>query len=105
MDGQSSTNDMSVSAIIALYNPDLSLFEKALLSVLNQTYPVKEIVLVNDGGEDNFKAQLPDDLRIKVFSKSNEGVAAARNFAIAQCTSEYIAFLDQDDFWYPDKIQ
>jgi glycosyltransferase involved in cell wall biosynthesis len=105
MDRQSSTTDMSVSAIIALYNPDLHLFEKALLSVLSQTCPVKEIVLVNDGGEDNFKAQLPDDLRIKVFSKPNEGVAAARNFGIAQCTSEYIAFLDQDDFWYPDKIQ
>ena len=105
MDRQSSNADISVSAIIAVYNPDLHLFEKALLSVLIQTYPVSEILLVNDGGAAQFKDLLPDDSRIKVFSKKNEGVAAARNYAIARCTSDYIAFLDQDDYWYSDKLQ
>ncbi len=94
----------SVSAIIAVYNPDLSYLKKAVLSVLGQTYSVKELVLVNDGGSDLFRDQLPNDPRIKVFTKQNEGVAATRNYAIDQCTGEYIAFLDQDDFWYPDKL-
>ncbi len=94
----------SVSAIIAVYNPDSNFFDKAVSSVLGQTYPVRELVLVNDGGSEHFRSQLPDDPRIRVFTKRNEGVAAARNFAIDKCTGEYIAFLDQDDFWYPDKL-
>ena len=96
---------VSVSAIIAVYNPDLSYLEKAVLSVLNQTYQVLELVLVNDGGNESFINMLPNDPRIKVFSKQNEGVAATRNFAIRQCSGDYLAFLDQDDYWYPDKLQ
>ncbi len=93
-----------VSALIAVYNPDLVYFEKAVASVLSQTAPVLELVLVNDGGSETFRSVLPDDVRIRVFSKKNEGVAATRNFAIQQCRGEYIAFLDQDDYWYPDKL-
>jgi glycosyltransferase involved in cell wall biosynthesis len=95
----------TVSAIIAIYNPDLCFFEKAVSSVLSQTSPVLELVLVNDGGSEAFRSILPDDPRIRVFSKQNEGVAATRNFAIQQCRGEYIALLDQDDYWYPDKLQ
>ena len=95
----------TVSAIIAVYNPDLCFFEKAVSSVLSQTTPVQELVLVNDGGSEAFRSVLPDDHRIRVFSKQNEGVAATRNFAIQQCRGEYIAFLDQDDYWYLDKLQ
>ncbi len=94
----------SVSAIIAVYNPDPVFFQKAVFSVLDQSYPVKELVLVNDGGTDKFRGYLPDDERIRVFYKQHEGVAATRNFAIDKCTGEYIAFLDQDDFWYQDKL-
>ena len=95
----------TVSAIIAVYNPDLCFFEKAVASVLSQSSPVLELVLVNDGGSETFRSVLPDDGRIRLFSKQNGGVAAARNFAIQQCRGEYIAFLDQDDYWYPDKLQ
>ena len=104
MDRKSGKSSVSVSAIIAVYNPDLCFFEKAVASVLSQTFPVLELVLVNDGGSETFRSILPDDHRIKVFSKKNEGVAATRNFALQQCTGEYIAFLDQDDYWYPDKL-
>ncbi len=90
--------------MIAVYNPDPEFFMQALSSVLTQTLPVLELVLVNDGGSEEFRNALPDDRRIKVFTKPNEGVAATRNFAIAQCQGDYIAFLDQDDFWYPDKL-
>lgn len=93
-----------VSAIIAVYNPKLELFRQAVDSVLSQTSPVLELVLVNDGGSEEFRTVLPDDERIRVFTKPNEGVAAARNFAIEQCRGEYIALLDQDDYWYSDKL-
>ena len=105
MDKKSGNNSISVSAIIAVYNPDLFFFRKAVASVLSQIFPVQELVLVNDGGTETFRSILPDDERIRVFSKQNEGVAAARNFALLQCRGEYIAFLDQDDYWYPDKLQ
>jgi len=95
----------TVSAIIAVYNPNFCFFEKAVASVLSQTSAVLELVLVNDGGSETFRSVLPDDHRIRVFSKQNEGVAATRNFALKQCRGDYIAFLDQDDFWYPDKLQ
>ena len=91
--------------MIAVYNPDTELFRQAVTSVLNQTLPVLELVLVNDGGSEEFRNVLPpDDGRIRLFTKPNEGVAATRNFAIGQCRGDYIAFLDQDDFWYPDKL-
>ncbi|NTV06137.1 MAG: glycosyltransferase [Chlorobiaceae bacterium] len=100
-----STQNSVVSAIIAVYNPDLFFLEKAVASVLSQTIPVLELILVNDGGSESFRRILQDDPRIRVFSKQNEGVAAARNFALQQCRGEYIAFLDQDDYWYPDKLK
>lgn len=105
MNIQVNSSGISVSAIIAVYNPDPFFFAKAVSSVLDQTYAVCELVLVNDGGSEHFRNLLPDDSRIKVFSKQNEGVAATRNFAIAQCIGDYIAFLDQDDYWFPDKLQ
>lgn len=98
-------SNTTVSAVIAVYNPNLDYFSKAIDSVLNQKFPVLELILVNDGGRDEFMRVLPEDPRIRIFTKSNEGVAATRNFAIAQCLGRYIAFLDQDDFWYPDKLQ
>jgi glycosyltransferase involved in cell wall biosynthesis len=95
----------SISAVMAVYNPDLDFFRKALDSVLEQLMPVQELILVNDGGGEDFKRVLPPDPRIRVYEKRNEGVAATRNYAISRCSGDYIAFLDQDDFWYPDKLQ
>jgi glycosyltransferase involved in cell wall biosynthesis len=96
--------NQTISAVIAVYNPKAELFRRAVLSVLSQTLPVLELVLVNDGGGEEFRAVLPDDSRIRIFSKPNGGVADTRNFALEQCRGDYIAFLDQDDFWYPDKL-
>jgi len=98
-------SEMSVSVIMALYNPDPAFLQQAVASVLHQTHAIKELILVNDGGSEDFRDILPEDSRIKIFTKTNEGVAATRNFAITQCASDYIAFLDQDDYWFPNKLQ
>lgn len=71
-----------------------------------QTYSVHELIIVNDGGDETYiKSVLPKDERIKYFSKINEGVARTRNYAIEKATGDYIAFLDQDDLWYDDKLE
>lgn len=93
-----------ISAIMAVYNPDPSFFSKAVDSILCQSHPVFELLLVNDGGSESFRELLPDDPRIRVISKKNEGVAATRNVAITHARGDYIALLDQDDYWYPDKL-
>ncbi len=93
-----------ISAVIAVYNPNLEFFLRAVRSVLSQTYPVYELILVNDGGDDSFMEVLPVDERIKVYKKKNEGVAATRNAAISHASGDYIAFLDQDDYWYQEKL-
>uniref|UniRef100_Q3AQJ1 Glycosyl transferase n=1 Tax=Chlorobium chlorochromatii (strain CaD3) TaxID=340177 RepID=Q3AQJ1_CHLCH len=94
-----------ISVIIAVYNPNAIFLQKAIQSVLNQSFPVLELILVNDGGNEEFRNLLPTDSRIKVFRKVNEGVALARNYAIQQSQGEYIAFLDQDDYWFPHKLE
>lgn len=90
---------------MALYKPSEH-FATALKSALNQTYSVKEVILVNDGGpEDYFRSVLPDDNRIRVYTKPNGGVASARNAAIGYANGELIAMLDQDDYWFENKLE
>lgn len=94
-----------VAVIIPVYNPNAYL-KIALQSVLSQTIRPREIVVVNDGGsEDYVKSLLGLDGRIRLLSKSNGGVASARNVGIAATGCRYVALLDQDDFWYPPKLQ
>lgn len=96
----------SISAIIAIYKPEKKYLLQAVSSVLGQTYPVEELIIVNDG-DSTTAAQnwLPEDERIRFFFKQNGGIASARNFAIEQSRGEYISFVDQDDYWYPDKLE
>ena len=91
------------SVIIPLYNKE-KFVENTLKSVLKQSFMDFEVIIVNDGSTDASEEkvkQFSDD-RIRYFSKENEGVSTARNFGIAQAKSEYITFIDADDFWYPD---
>lgn len=73
----------------------------ALQSVLNQTYPNFEIIVVDDGGNDNTSTLLEElnDNRIKYFWKENEERSIARNFGIDKSVGDYICFLDSDDYW------
>ena len=93
-----------VSVIIPVYQGDRFLTE-AIESVLNQTYTNYEIIVVDDGSTDNSCGVLQPYLeKIRYIYQENQGVAAARNRGIQMAQGELIAFLDQDDFWLPDKL-
>jgi glycosyltransferase involved in cell wall biosynthesis len=81
----------------------------AIASVMAQTHADLELVVVNDGSTDGTPALLArraaDDPRITVVSQENCGVARARNRAISHARGTFVAFLDADDVWMPDKLQ
>ncbi|MBQ2832688.1 glycosyltransferase [Methanobrevibacter sp.] len=90
-----------VSIIMPVYNR-VDIVEKAIDSVLNQTYTNFELVIVDDGSSDGTRDLLEDidDDRIKlIFNESNVGASAARNVALDECSGEYIFYLDSDNEW------
>ena len=88
------------SIVIPLYNKE-AFIEDSLNSVINQTFKNFEIIVVNDGSTDNSLKIVESfsDPRLKVFTKENGGVSAARNYGIAMSQNEYVALLDADDNW------
>lgn len=94
-----------ISILLPVYNgADCVL--KAVRSVLSQSYPHWELIVIDDGSTDATLVTLAeiDDARVRVFSRSNQGVAAARNFGFTQSTGDYIAFIDADDVWLSNKL-
>jgi glycosyltransferase involved in cell wall biosynthesis len=97
--------DNLVTVVIPAYNAGAFVAE-AVASALNQTYPMMEIVVVDDGSADNTAGVLRQfGNTIRVIRQSNSGSAAARNRALAEASGEFIAFLDADDCWHPAKIE
>ena len=98
----------AVSIVIPVYNIGKYL-EKCLDSVVAQTFPDIEIIVVNDGSTDNspeiIAGYADKDSRIVVIDKSNEGLAYARKSGIEAAQGEYIQHLDGDDFLEPDAIE
>ena len=84
--------------------------EQAIDSVLNQTYPNFELLVVDDCSKDNSlqliqqKAQSDDRIRV-IALEHNAGVANARNVGIKEARGEFIALLDNDDLWTVDKLE
>lgn len=71
-----------------------------------QTSAVDEIIVVDDGSNDGTANQIPELFpRVKLLTQSNSGVSAARNLGINTATGDWIALLDSDDSWLPDKIE
>ena len=95
------------SVIIPAFNAECTII-KCVQSVLAQTFIDFEIIIINDGSTDGTKSLLQNFCKkfsnIKIFHQDNEGVSSARNVGLALSTGEYIAFLDADDFWYPNKL-
>ncbi|WP_105188473.1 glycosyltransferase family 2 protein [Pseudoalteromonas sp. T1lg48] len=95
-----------VSIVMPCYNASRSL-NRAIDSVLNQTYSEWELLIVDDCSTDDSMelAQSHGDKRIRVFSNvENSGAGVSRNKAISEATGRFIAFLDTDDYWHKDKL-
>lgn len=98
-----------ISVVVPMYNRETTI-ERCLLSIINQTYKNIEVIVVDDGSQDNsvkvVEAVAEKDTRIKLFTmEKNSGVAAARNYGIQQVKGGYLAFLDSDDAWRPEKLE
>jgi glycosyltransferase involved in cell wall biosynthesis len=97
-------NNPSVSTIIPVYNRE-DLVASSIDSILNQTYKCHEIIVVDDGSTDNTLESLKQyQDKIKIIQKDNGGSASARNIGLKHASGDYIAYLDSDDTWHPDKL-
>lgn len=95
-----------ISVIIPTYNRADTLAE-AICSVLSQTYDNIELIIVDDGstdGTDEVLEQFSGQV-ISRRTKNNSGACAARNLGLKISTAEYVAFLDSDDLWLPNKLE
>jgi glycosyltransferase involved in cell wall biosynthesis len=103
--------EFKISAVIPTHNR-ATLVIRAITSVLRQTSPVHEIVVVDDGSIDKTEQILAQylnsvgktNLLIRYFYQPQQGAAVARNNGVAQATGNWIAFLDSDDIWRPEKL-
>ena len=101
-----------VSAVIITYNRPLEILQRAVQSVLKQTYSPMELIVVNDCPDNR---ELSEDIRqmlgeldpgiVYLVHEKNMGACAARNTGLAAARGEFIAFLDDDDEWLPEKIE
>lgn len=94
-----------ISVIIPLYNSERYI-DRTIHSVLNQTYPDFEVIIVDDGSTDRGVeiCQSFSDSRIKIIQQANRGAPGARNTGIRHAQGDYIALLDSDDIWSRHKL-
>ncbi|MBN8929605.1 MAG: glycosyltransferase family 2 protein [Rhodospirillales bacterium] len=101
-------DQLTITAIIPLYN-GARFIEDSLNSVLAQTRPPQEILVVDDGSTDDGAAVVERFIekhpQVQLLRKANGGQSAARNFAVKHSTGRLIALLDQDDMWYPHHLE
>lgn len=97
-----------VSVILPVYDGEKYLAE-AIDSVLAQTFSDWELIIVNDGSTDGsgeiIDRYVKGDPRIRAFYQENSGQSSARNFGAQESTADYVAFIDQDDRFWPTKLQ
>jgi glycosyltransferase involved in cell wall biosynthesis len=97
-----------ISVIVPAYNAE-DFIDQTLSSALAQTYRNLEIIVIDDGSSDRtaelVKARADQDFRIRLIRQKNSGVAAARNLGIREARGKFIAPLDADDLWHPEKLQ
>jgi len=102
-----------VSVVTIFYNAPVAFFEEAIASVRAQTEPRWELLLVDDGSTDESaavarRAAAADPERIRVLTHEggeNRGMSASRNLGIARARGEFVAFLDADDVYLPQKLE
>ena len=98
----------SVSAVIPVFN-GARFLRAAVESVLAQSVPPCELIVVDDGSTDDSLAQLRDlprsGIPLRIVRQANSGQSAARNHAAGEAVGDYLAFLDQDDVWHPMHLE
>lgn len=98
-----------ISIIVPIYNTPKDYIQKCISSLLKQTYSSYEILLVDDGSNEDVADYCDElshkDLRIRVYHQKNRGVSSARNLGLEVAEGEYIAFVDADDWVEPDYIE
>ena len=96
---------MRISVIIPTYNRRETL-SRALDSVYSQSHPADEVIVVDDGSTDGsgelVKRRYP---QCRLLSQPNSGVSSARNLGLTAATADWIALLDSDDAWHPEKLE
>lgn len=99
-------NTSQISVIIPLFNKEATI-ERAVRSVLDQTFTRFEVIIVDDGSTDRSLelAKSFQDPRVKTVSQTNAGPGAARNKGASLATGTLLAFLDADDEWRPEYLQ
>lgn len=99
-----------ISVIVPAFRAEATI-KRALMSIASQTLKPTEVIVVDDGSEDDTFAiaeSCRDDMaeiQLKIFRQSNLGAGAARNKAIMEAGCEILAFLDADDEWLPEKLE
>jgi len=94
-----------ISCIVPAFNGEHYRGE-ALDSILSQTYRPLEILVVDDGSTDRTAALVTSYRdRVRSLFQPNAGQAAARNLGLSEARGEFVAFLDQDDLWHPEKVE
>lgn len=96
----------NVSVVIPSFNMG-DLISDAIESVLHQTYDHFEIIVIDDGSDDNTREVVKrySGIGVRYFYQANSGPASARNTGIRLSRGEFVAFLDADDLWLPDKLE
>jgi glycosyltransferase involved in cell wall biosynthesis len=98
-------NAFCVSVIIPTFNSG-AVVTQAIESVFAQTLPALEVIVVDDGSNDDTRRRLAMyEGRVRYLFQENKGVAAARNLGLREAKGELIAFLDADDVWHPRKLE
>jgi len=89
------------------YNPDLGLIKRAITSIINQTYEEWNLYIINDGGQTDLSDVIKEfnDKRINFYAMPHKGKAATLNFALSKSAGKYLAYLDDDDVWYPNHLE
>lgn len=101
-----SDNSCRISAVIPAYNREKTI-RRCIDSVVNQTVQPYEIIVVDDGSSDGTLEILEKEYsdKVRLIRQNHRGAQAARNLGILNAEGDYIAFLDSDDEWLPDKLE
>ncbi|MXZ33182.1 MAG: glycosyltransferase, partial [Gammaproteobacteria bacterium] len=94
----------SVGVVIPTFNRAHTL-GRALDSVISQTLPPQQVIVVDDGSTDSTADLVAGYSEVSYLRQENRGVSAARNFGIRHCGCDWVALLDSDDEWLPEKLE